>query len=453
MTPENKGGILMAPEKSFLRTVCALAVPVALQSMLQSSFSIVDQLMIGQLGTVSIAGVGLAGKFSSVYSVLVAAIGAVAGIMISQYLGAKNKNELRRSFLLNLLFALILAVVFTGLCLLFPRHIMGLYSEDPDTINAAASYLFLIALTFLPMAGATLLSTLYRCMEKASVPLAASLIAACLNTALNYILIFGKFGFPTMGAQGAAIATVISQMANFLIMLLVFTRFRNTLSPSREPLPPFNWKQYGAILAPILICEFAWSLGENVYAVIYGHLGTDSTAAMTLINPIQGLMIGALCGLSSAAGIIIGKKLGNQEYKDAYSASGKLIVYGFLGSAILSVVIVLTAGFYVEIYQVEAGVKILTRQILLAYALIAPFKVMNMILGGGILRSGGRTEYVMYIDLIGTWLFGVPLGLVSAFVFELSIPWVYFILSLEECVRFVISLVILGRKKWMHSIE
>ena len=453
MTPENKGGILMAPEKSFLRTVCALAVPVALQSMLQSSFSIVDQLMIGQLGTVSIAGVGLAGKFSSVYSVLVAAIGAVAGIMISQYLGAKNKNELRRSFLLNLLFALILAVVFTGLCLLFPRHIMGLYSEDPDTINAAASYLFLIALTFLPMAGATLLSTLYRCMEKASVPLAASLIAACLNTALNYILIFGKFGFPTMGAQGAAIATVISQMANFLIMLLVFPRFRNTLSPSRDPLPPFNWKQYGAILAPILICEFAWSLGENVYAVIYGHLGTDSTAAMTLINPIQGLMIGALCGLSSAAGIIIGKKLGNQEYKDAYSASGKLIVYGFLGSAILSVVIVLTAGFYVEIYQVEAGVKILTRQILLAYALIAPFKVMNMILGGGILRSGGRTEYVMYIDLIGTWLFGVPLGLVSAFVFELSIPWVYFILSLEECVRFVISLVILGRKKWMHSIE
>lgn len=443
----------MASESSFRRTVLALAIPVALQSMLQSSFSIIDQLMIGQLGTVSIAGVGLAGKFSSVYSVLVAAIGAVAAIMISQYLGAKNKNELRRSITLNLVFAIALAVVFTCLCLFFPKQIMGLYSRDADTIQSAASYLSIIALTFLPMAGATLLSTLFRCMEKASLPLWASLTAACLNTALNYILIFGKFGLPALGAQGAAIATVISQFVNFLIMLLLYPRFRHILSRSNEPLPRFNWKQYGTMLAPILICEFAWSLGENVYASIYGHLGTDSTAAMTLINPIQGLMIGVLCGLSSAAGILIGKKLGNREYADAYSASKKLILYGFLGSAMLSVAIVLTAGFYVEIYQVEPQVKALTRQILLAYAVIAPFKVMNMILGGGILRSGGRTEYVMYIDLIGTWLFGVPLGLASAFVFGLSIPWVYFILSLEECVRFGISLLILGRRNWMRSID
>lgn len=204
---------------------------------------------------------------------------------------------------------------------------------------------------------------------------------------------------------------------------------------------------------PILICELFWSLGENVYAIIYGHMGTDATAAMTLINPIQGLMIGALCGLSQAASILIGKKLGSGDEADAYVSSKKLIFYGAVGSIVLSLVVIVTRGFYVQIYQVEDTVKLLTQQILLAYAIVAPFKVLNMILGGGILRSGGKTKYAMFIDILGTWGFGVPLGLLSAFLWNLSIPWVYFLLSLEEAIRFLISMVVFHRKKWMNQLE
>lgn len=444
----------MKDNRSFVRTVCALAIPVALQSMLQSSFSIIDQIMIGQLGSVSVAGVGLAGKFSSIFSVLVSAIGAIAGIMISQYIGQKNKGEVRRSFYLNLVFTAILAGVFTAVCLLFPGQIMGLYAEDLDTQREAAAYLTIIAGTFLPIAGATMLSTLLRCMEKASLPLYASIFAAVLNSGLNYILIFGKFGMPAMGAEGAAVATLVSQMANFLIMLLLTWRHRGLLAGDGGRVSSkFNWSQYAAMLMPVLICEFMWSLGENVYAGIYGHLGTDSCAAMTLINPVQGLMIGALCGLSQAAGVIVGKKLGNGEYDGAYQASKKLILYGLVGALSLSVVIVLLSPYYVEIYRVDDTVKTLTRQILMAYAIIAPVKVLNMILGGGIIRSGGKTKYVMAIDLIGTWGFGVPLGLLAAFVFRLPIPYVYFILSLEECVRLAISMVVFRRRRWMQVLK
>lgn len=108
---------------------------------------------------------------------------------------------------------------------------------------------------------------------------------------------------------------------------------------------------------------------------------------------------------------------------------------------------------YVKIDQVDEVVKQLTIRILFAYELVAPFKVLNMILGGGIIRSGGKTKYVMCIDLVGTWVFGVPLGMITAFVFKLSIPYVYFILSLEECIRFGISLIVFRRKKWMQSLE
>lgn len=445
----------MEKNSSFFKTVCALAVPVALQSMLQSSFSIVDQIMIGQLGSVSVAGVGLAGKFASIYSVVVSAVGAVAGIMISQYLGQKNRPAVRQSFYTNLLLGAGIAGIFTALCALFPGQIMGLYTRDPAAREAAAAYLMIISGTFLPMAGATLLSTLFRCTDRPRLPLYASMASAVLNTGLNYVLIFGKFALAPMGAQGAAIATVISQCANFLLMLLMALRKDSVLAKpegSAAAAAALNWRQYLSMLLPILVCEVVWSLGENVYAAIYGHMGTDASAAMTLINPVQGLMIGALCGLSQAAGVITGRKLGSGEYEEAYAASGKLIGYGAAGAALLSAVVILTRGFYVEIYQVEETVKELTRQILLAYALVAPFKVLNMILGSGIIRSGGRTKYVMVIDMVGTWCFGVPLGLASAFVLELSIPYVYFILSLEECVRFGISMVVFRRKKWMNQL-
>ena len=442
----------MNRKDGFFASVCALAIPVALQSMLQASFSIVDQIMIGQLGSISVAGVGLSGKFASLYSVIVSAVGVVAGIMISQYLGQKNSREVRRSFYVNLLIALGLAGVFTLLCGGFPTQIMGLYTTDAPMRQAAASYLFIITATFFPMAGATLLSTLLRCMEKAQLPLYASIASAVLNTALNYVLIFGKLGLPALGASGAAIATVVSTWVNFLLMLFMLGRNGSVLKAGGRA-GKFNLRQYLAMLLPILVCEFLWSLGENVYAAIYGHMGTDASAAMTLINPIQALVIGALCGLSQAASVIIGKKLGSREYEEAYRDACRLIRYGFFGAVILSALVVLTSPLYVEIYQVDAAVKLLTRQILLAYALVAPFKVLNMIASGGIIRSGGKTNYVMVIDIIGTWVFGVPLGLLSAFVWKLSIPYVYFILSLEEGVRFAISVVVLRRKRWMQSLE
>ena len=446
----------MKQQEHFFKTVCALAIPVALQSMLQSSFSMVDQIMIGQLGEINVAGVGLAGKFASIYSVVISAIGAVAGIMIAQYLGQKNRSEVRRSFFTNLLLGAGIAGMFMVICTLFPNQIMGAYTKDVQTRQAAAEYLMLVSGTFVPMTGATLLSTLFRCLEKPRLPLYASILSALLNTGLNYIMIFGKLGISPMGVRGAAFATVISQCANFLLMLLMLSK-NGFLLKSNEGEPTatlrMNWGQYWSMLLPLLVCEVVWSLGENVYAAIYGHMSTDASAAMTLTNPIQGLVIGALCGLSQAASVIIGKHLGSGENEEAYWSAKKLMLYGAIGSALLSVIVMIASKAYVGIYQVDNAVKTMTMQILFAYAIVVPFKVLNMILGGGIIRSGGRTKYVMFIDMVGTWCFGVPLGLLSAFVWKLSIPYVYFLLSLEECIRFGISLIVFRRRKWMNQLE
>lgn len=442
---------------NFQKSVLKIALPVTLQSLLQSSFSVIDQVMIGQLGENSIAGIGLGGKFASLYSVVLGGIASVAGIMISQYMGRKDERSTARSFYMNLALAVGLAAVFMVLCMVFPDFIMSLYTKDAGTKALSVKYLRLFSLSFLPMAVGLIMTTMLRCMEVASLPLYASIFALGLNTGLNYLLIFGKGIFPKMGVEGAAAASAVAQLVSCVIILILFMIYKKKkgihMGWQKKADRGDYWKQYLKILAPMLICEFLWSVGENVYTAIYGNIGTAACAAMTMTVPIQTIVIGALSGLSQASAILIGKSLGGGKYDQAYTESKKLMKYGIVASVLLSVLLVAVSPFYVRIYQVEPAVWVITRNLLIVIAIVAPVKVQNMILGGGILRSGGKTKYTMWIDIIGTWVFGVPLGLISAFVLKLDVQYVYFILSMEECIRLGISLILFKKRIWMESIQ
>ena len=437
------------------KTVVKIAIPITLQALLQSSFSVVDEIMIGQMGSNEITGIGLAGKFASIFSVLIAAVAAVAGIMISQYIGQKEDREVGRSFYLNLSLGLGLAVIFTLLSSVFANGIMGIYTKDAIPKKIAVTYLRIISVTFIPIALNTMFSTFLRCKEAAALPLVTTIVAALINTGLNYMLIGGHFGAPALGVEGAAIATVASQVISTVILFILFLWYKKRKAVRLDFLIRLEGdgrKQYLAMLLPILLNELLWSIGENIYAVIYGRIGTLDCAAMTLTIPIQTLMIGAMSGLAQATGIVVGRTLGEDDEEGAYRQSKKLMFYAFIGAAVLSVLLIFLRGVYVNIYNVEPSTKKIAGQILIAFAIISPVKVMNMTLGGGILRSGGKTKYILAIDLIGTWIFGVPLGFMAAFWWKLSIPYVYFILSLEECVRLAISLVAFKRRVWVNRL-
>lgn len=443
-------------KKTFLSTVMGIALPVGLQSMLQSSFAMIDQLMAGQLGSTAVSAVEVAGRPAFIYSVVLGAAATIAGIMISQYLGMKDQKMADRSLSVSLAMAIVLAVLFMAPCLLFPERIVAIYIEnDPAVLAAGTGYLSCILWTYLPMGISSILAVMIRCAGRAGWPLAVGFVSAAVNTGLNYALIFGRLGFPELGVTGAAIASVISQLVNLLLMLGAFClvqarrqeKFRFSLS-----LGEGGYRQYLIMLLPILMNELLWSLGQNVNTFIYGHMEQGDLAAMSMTGPIQGLFTGALSGISQAAGILIGKRLGAKEFNEAYQESKKLIWYGIAGSLPLSVLLVLLRQVYVLLYQVEPGVQAKAAGLLLAFAVLAPVKVANMVLGGGIVRSGGKTAYIMVIDLVGTWLVGVPLGLTTAFVFHLPVEWVYFILSLEELVRLGMTLAVFKRKGWMNRL-
>lgn len=202
-----------------------------------------------------------------------------------------------------------------------------------------------------------------------------------------------------------------------------------------------------------MISEFLWSLGQNVESAVYGHLGTTNLAAYTLTCPIQSLIVGALSGLSAAAGVMVGKRLGKKEYDDAYMEARKIMYAGLTGSVFVSVLLILLAGVYTGLYRVDQNVKELGKILLVVFALYAPVKVENMILGGGIIRSGGNTRIIMIIDIVGTWCIGIPLCILAAYVFQWGIAGVYTLLTTEEIFRLIVSLVIFRKRKWMISLS
>ena len=440
----------------FMKSLCKIAIPVTLQSMLQSSFSIIDQIMIGQLGETNISAVGLCGNYSLIFSVVIGAVSTVAGILIAQFVGADDDKEAWCSFDISLICGIIISALFLFASGIFPTQILGLYTNDIRIINTGAVYFQIVAFSYIPMAISTVLSAWLRCKEHATIPFLASLGAVAANTGLNYVLIFGKLGFMPMGIKGAAIATLVSQLLN---LLFIFIGFVVCIRKNGDkPILSLHFRKitlrdYFIMIMPILVSEFLWSLGQNVESAVYGHLSTANLAAYTLTCPIQGLIVGALSGLSAAAGVMVGKRLGKKEYDNAYAESKKIMFAGLIGSLIVSTLLILLAGTYTRFYRVDNLVKELGKTLLIIFALYAPVKVENMILGGGIIRSGGNTRIIMIIDIIGTWCIGIPLCLIAAYVFHWGIVGVYTLLTTEEIFRLVISLVIFKRRKWMISLS
>ena len=440
----------------FMKSLCKIAIPVTLQSMLQASFSIIDQIMIGQLGETNISAVGLCGNYSLIFSVVIGAVSTVAGILIAQFVGADDDKEAWCSFDISLICGIIISALFLFASGIFPTQILGLYTNDIRIINTGAVYFQIVAFSYIPMAISTVLSAWLRCKEHATIPFLASLGAVAANTGLNYVLIFGKLGFMPMGIKGAAIATLVSQLLN---LLFIFIGFVVCIRKNGDkPILSLHFRKitlrdYFIMIMPILVSEFLWSLGQNVESAVYGHLSTANLAAYTLTCPIQGLIVGALSGLSAAAGVMVGKRLGKKEYDNAYAESKKIMFAGLIGSLIVSTLLILLAGTYTRFYRVDNLVKELGKTLLIIFALYAPVKVENMILGGGIIRSGGNTRIIMIIDIIGTWCIGIPLCLIAAYVFHWGIVGVYTLLTTEEIFRLVISLVIFKRRKWMISLS
>lgn len=441
-------------KNNYISHILKIALPVSLQALFASSLSVIDQIMVGRLGETEIASVSLAGRYPTVFFFTVGAISVGAGILISQYKANIDNDKISKSFTLTMKWGLILTAIFFSISFFFSPFLMTLFSPETNVQEIGSNYLKIITIGFLPGFLSVMLATFLRSTGKPVYPSIASITAMLVNTLLNFILIFGYLGFPALGVTGAAIATTISRVVEFTIILLLFIKYQ------QKSIYKMNWwiisekefqKKVFLIIAPIFVAELAWSLGEAVYGMIFGHIGTDEMAAMSLIGPMMMLSIGFFVGLSQAVSILVGTELGKQEYETGMFLSKKSIRIGIIGSIIIGLAMISIAWVYPNLYLIDESTKATTSALLIVFSIVLWIKVSNMILGG-ILKSGGKTHYTLFLDVTGTWAIGIPLGFISAFLLKIPIAWVYLIISIEELVKFIVGYQIMKSRKWIRTI-
>ena len=446
----------MLKDKVFLSDIGRIALPITLQSVIMSLLAMTDQLMVGQLGEVAIASVGISAKLSAIVSVVLAGLASGISIYCAQYWGRGDTVRIRHLLGLGLGVGLLLA---GGLALVvgaMPQLAMSPFTTDPRVFAEGAIFVQLLAISYLPSMLTMIYSAVLRSTGEVKLPMYASTSAVVINVVLNYLLIFGHFGCPKLGLMGAAIATCIARCLEFGIILGVVYWKRHVVAVRRLG-ELFGMERgllgrFFATSLPLMLTELLWVLGESGYAVVYGRMGTDELAAMTMTYPLQGLSIGLLSGLAGAASVLIGHRLGANNFEGAIDYAGKLIRIGVLCALLIGGAVALCSPYYVALYNTPAEVQRMGQLCVLVFCGFLWIKVANMIVAGGVLNSGGDSKFVFGMESMATWLIGVPSGFVMAFYFELPIYWVYLILSVEELVRLVVGYARVRSKKWVRSL-
>lgn len=429
-------------ENSFRRQVWSIAVPTALQSLVQNSLGVIDQVMIGQLGMMMIAATGFANKYISIYQTIISAAAAGVSIFVAQYAGRNAKAESARLIQIVVKWTLILSLLISILSSVLP--VMNLYTND--VADQAMAYLR-IAIWAIPFNAYTVLySVPLRCYQHAKEPFYASAVGIVTNTILNALFIFDL----KWGVFGAALATVLSTALSSIIVAHYCSRYLPWLK--QKEAVSVQLQSLAKVVIPLVVSDFLWSLGENVYMMVYGHTNLVSSAAMSMTTPIVGLYMGLLMGFSQSAGILIGRDLGLSKSTQAMKHSKTILKMSFIGSLILFGLLTLCAPLYVQIYQVEAEVKTICVQLLWTFGFMSLIKVQNMVLGG-VLRSGGHTSILLVIGILGTWAVGVPLAFVGLHFFSQQIVWIYLLLTQEEVLRLVLCYILFFKKKWMSRLD
>ncbi|WP_343063288.1 MATE family efflux transporter [Halobacillus locisalis] len=441
-------------DKEFYQKMFSLAIPIAIQTLLISSLNMVDSMMIGQLGVASIAAVGAANKISSLLIVVMHGFSTGAAIFTAQYWGKRDTAGIKKILALTFVVMTVITLLFTTILLFFTESFMAIFTADPAVISIGSSYLSVVAFSYIVTAMTVLFSTVLKSMGEVKRPLYISVGAIGLNTLLNYLLIFGSFGFPEWGVEGAAIATLISRIIQALFMTWLLVKYLS-LKFSRESLGAFDLslaKVFFAVTVPSIINHVLWTLGETSFFWVYAQMGTSQLAAATLVDPLIFVFTALFVGLSDASTVMVGNNIGAGEKDKGFRYAKTFLVLSVLLSIVLGVAVTIISPFFISIYDVTEFVASQAQYILLIFAVMMAPRIINMINNVGVLRAGGDTKFVMYLDLFGVWGVGFPLAAIGAFVFEWPVYIVFLLANVHEVVRAIVGVRRTLSRKWMNNV-
>lgn len=435
----------------------SLAWPISLQSVLTNSLSMIDVAMVSHLGNSAVGAVGLGNRFQFVVIVILLGIAWTVGVLSAQYYGAGKPEKIRSTICMASILANTALIPIAVLVVYFGEEIIGLGSTDQEVIELGKHYLWIVIPSLSFVAVILILENAIRGLGEVKAPMVLSVIAIAINVVLNFWLINGGFGVPAMGVVGAALATAIARfvhLALFVGMLIVKSHALCLKRSDLQHLFDMHQVRYFVNLAmPMMVSFGVWSSGTFVYQIIYGRMGTQELAVMSVLTPVEGVVLALFFGLASACSITVGQRLGANRFDEALQCARTFSLLNPLVALVIGLIILLFRDFILMPFsglpQETLGIA---GTVFVLISLTIWIKVINMTLAMGILRAGGDNKICMYVDIIGMWIISIPLTAFVAFYLKWPLLWVVFTALSEEVCKALLFVWRVRKRYWLKNL-
>lgn len=449
-----KEWIVTAP--SFYKNILLLSVPMILQQLLRVSVDTLDSIMLGRIDQLQMSAVSQAQQIFFIFYTISCGFASGGCVLISQYWGKRDKESIKTLIATSVRIIAALGIAFSAIVMIFPEQILSIYSSDPELIRLGASYLRVAAIMYPICAVSAMLFACCRGFEEMRVSFTTNAISYPLNVFLDYCLIFGNFGFPKLGIQGAAWGAVIARVVELLILgRFVFRKEKNIGMRFKDMTrrDPKLRKDFICVGVPILLHELIWSTGTTAGSSITGRMGTTIVAGYNIANTYYQLMACFMNSILNACSVVIGMTIGSgadkkRIQKEAYS----MIVIGLVGGSALGIFTLLFGRPFVNLYVLTPDCAAYAKNFMLIFAAIWPFSGMEMTGMIAVLRAGGDGKMGFICDIFSMWLITIPLAALCGFTLGLSPYLVVSIIKVNIAIEAIVGIWRIHTEKWMRNL-
>lgn len=439
-------------KRSLRKEIVRLAFPIALQQFMTALVGACDAIMLGKLSQDAMSAVSLATQVTFVFNLFMFAFMAGENMFVAQYYGKGDYTGISQVFSLVTKICGCIAVVFLAGSLFFPEQLMRILTNEETLIVLGSEYLRVIGISYVFSGIAQIFLAIMKNCGAVNMSTLINGVMVILNIALNAVFIFGLSGFPKMGIKGAALATVLATVVQFLWSVgYVLCRIRAvkfSLRSCEKKLFGRFWQK----TVPLLINNLAWGIGFSMYSVIMGHLGTDAVAANGIANISKNLVVCFCLGLGNAGSIIVGNRLGADRLQEAKEVGETLTKTAIIAGIVSGLVLIALSPFITKMVDLTPTARGYLQKMLLISSYYIAGKSVNCMTIGGIFAAGGDSKFGMLCDSVTLWCIIVPLGCICAFILKLPVMVVYFVLNLDEIIKLPVVYKHYKKYKWIKNL-
>ena len=439
-------------KRSLRKEIVRLALPIALQQFMTALVGACDAIMLGKLSQDAMSAVSLATQVTFVFNLFMFAFMAGENMFVAQYYGKGDYTGISQVFSLVTKICGCIAVIFLAGTLFFPEQLMRILTNEETLIVLGSEYLRVIGISYVFSGIAQTFLAIMKNCGAVNMSTLINGVMVILNIALNAVFIFGLSGFPKMGIKGAALATVLATVVQFLWSVgYVLCRIRAvkfSLRSCEKKLFGRFWQK----AVPLLINNLAWGIGFSMYSVIMGHLGTDAVAANGIANISKNLVVCFCLGLGNAGSIIVGNRLGADRLQEAKEAGGTLTRTAIIAGIVSGLVLIALSPLITKMVDLTPTARGYLQKMLLISSYYIAGKSVNCMTIGGIFAAGGDSKFGMLCDSVTLWCIIVPLGCICAFILKLPVMVVYFVLNLDEIIKLPVVYKHYKKYKWIKNL-